>query len=85
MCAWLGNVGKNNKMFYLPMIFMLVVTLTSLAQTAIAKMNAISANGATTAPVVQLVLAVVLFVLALVLAVEACQTIFGHKKPAASK
>ena len=32
-----------------------------------------------------LVLAVVLFVLALVLAVEACQTIFGHKKPAASK
>ena len=85
VCAWLGNVGKNNKMFYLPMIFMLVVTLTSLAQTAIAKVNAISANGATTAPVVQLVLAVVLFVLALVLAVEACQTIFGHKKPAASK
>lgn len=34
---------------------------------------------------IQLVLAVVLFVLALVLAVEACQTIFGHKKPAASK
>ena len=85
VCAWLGNVGRNNKMFYFPMIFMLVVTLTSLAQTAIAKMNAISANGATTAPVVQLVLAVVLFVLALVLAVEACQTIFGHKKPAASK
>ena len=44
-----------------------------------------SGNGATTAPVIQLVLAVVLFVLALVLAVEACQTIFGHKKPAASK
>lgn len=85
VCAWLGNVGKNNKMFYLPMIFMLVVTLTSLAQTAIAKVNTISANGATTAPMIQLVLAVVLFVLALVLAVEACQTIFGHKKPAASK
>ena len=85
VCAWLGNVGKNNKMFYFPMIFMLVVTLTSLAQTAIAKVNTISANGAATAPVIQLVLAVVLFVLALVLAVEACQTIFGHKKPAASK
>ena len=81
----LGNIGRNNKMFYFPMIFMLVVTLTSLAQTAIAKVNTISANGATTAPVIQLVLAVVLFVLALVLAVEACQTIFGHKKPAASK
>ena len=85
VCAWLGNVGKNNKMFYLPMLFMLVVTLTSLAQTAIAKVNTISANGAATAPMIQLVLAVVLFVLALVLAVEACQTIFGHKKPAASK
>jgi len=85
VCAWLGNVGKNNKMFYFPMIFMLVVTLTSLAQTAIAKVNTISANGAATAPMIQLVLAVVLFVLALVLAVEACQTIFGHKKPAASK
>ena len=78
-------MGKNNKMFYLPMLFMLVVTLTSLAQTAIAKVNTISANGAATAPMIQLVLAVVLFVLALVLAVEACQTIFGHKKPAASK
>lgn len=31
VCAWLGNIGKNNKMFYIPMIFMLIVTLTSLA------------------------------------------------------
>ena len=82
MCAWLGNIGKNNKMFYIPMLFMLIVTLTSLVQTALAKWNAISAAGASTAAVVQLVLAVVLFVLAIVLAIEACQTIFGGKKPA---
>lgn len=81
VCAWLGNIGKNNKMFYIPMLFMLIVTLTSLVQTALAKWNAISAAGASTAPVVQLVLAVVLFVLAIVLAVEACQTIFFGKKP----
>ena len=81
VCAWLGNIGKNNKMFYIPMIFMLIVTLTSLVQTALAKWNVISASGASTAPVVQLVLAVVLFVLAIVLAIEACQTIFGGKKP----
>ncbi len=81
VCAWLGNIGKNNKMFYIPMLFMLIVTLTSLAQTALAKWNTISASGASTAPVVQLVLAVVLFVLAIVLAVEACQTIFLGKKP----
>lgn len=82
VCAWLGNIGKNNKMFYIPMLFMLIVTLTSLVQTALAKWNTISAAGASTAPVVQLVLAVVLFVLAIVLAVEACQTIFFGKKPA---
>ncbi len=82
VCAWLGNIGKNNKMFYIPMIFMLVVTLVSLGQTAMAKVSAISAGGATVAPVVQLVLAVILFLLALVLAVEGCQVIFGKKKPA---
>ena len=82
VCAWLGNIGKNNKMFYIPMLFMLIVTLTSLVQTALAKWNVISAAGASTAAVVQLVLAVVLFVLAIVLAIEACQTIFGGKKPA---
>ena len=82
VCAWLGNIGKNNKMFYLPMAFMLVVTLFSLYQTAVAKINAIMAGGFTTAPVLQLVLAVVLFVLAIVLAVEGCITIFGKKKAA---
>lgn len=82
VCAWLGNIGKNNKMFYIPMIFMLVVTLFSLAQTITAKFRIIAAVGPTTAPVVQLVLALVLFVLAIVLAVEGCQTIFGKKKPA---
>ena len=81
VCAWLGNIGKNNKMFYIPMLFMLIVTLTSLVQTALAKWDVISASGASTAPVVQLVLAVVLFVLAIVLAIEACQTIFFGKKP----
>ncbi len=33
VAAWLGNVGKNNKMFFIPMIFMLCATLTSLILT----------------------------------------------------
>ena len=33
VASWLGSVGRNNKMFYIPMIFMLVVTLTSLCFT----------------------------------------------------
>jgi len=82
VCAWLGNIGKNNKMFYIPMLFMLVVTLFSLLQTATAKFKVITATGAAFAPVIQLVLAVVLFALAIVLAIEGCQTIFGKKKAA---
>ena len=82
VCAWLGNIGRNNKMFYFPMFFMLVVTLCSLLQTAMAKVKVITAGGAATAPVIQLVLAVVLFVLAIVLAIEGVQTIFGKKQAA---
>ncbi len=29
VAAWLGNIGKNNKMFFVPMVFMLCATLTS--------------------------------------------------------
>ncbi|MGI5962536.1 MAG: carbon starvation protein A [Lawsonibacter sp.] len=91
VCAWLGNIGKNNKMFYFPMAFMLIVTLTSLFQTVTAKINVIvAANGvpldAATGtfdwgPYAQAILGALLFVLAIVLAVEGCQTIFGKKSP----
>ena len=33
VAAWLGNAGKNNKMFYVPMVFMLAATLCSLVIT----------------------------------------------------
>ena len=81
VCAWLGNIGKNNKMFYLPMAFMLVATLTSLWQTMGAKITALKA-GYEFAATAQLVLAAVLFVLAIVLTVEGCFTLFGKKKAA---
>ena len=81
VCAWLGNIGKNNKMFIAPMIFMLIVTLTSLVFTIKAQAANLSAVGAP----IRLVLAAVLFVLAIILAVEGFQTIFGKKKPAAAK
>lgn len=80
VCAWLGNAGKNNKMFYIPMVFMLIVTLTSLAMTLQAQTLKIMAGGDIFAPVVQVVLAALLFVLAIVLAVKGAKTIFGKKK-----
>ena len=82
VCAWLGNAGRNNKMFYIPMVFMLVVTLTSLAMTLQAQTLKIMAGGDIFAPIVQLILAALLFILAIVLAVKGCKTIFGKKKPA---
>ncbi len=85
VCAWLGNIGKNNKMFYIPMLFMLIVTLTSLFQTVTTQAGKIAAGTVAAGdwgPYAQAVLGTMLFVLAIVLAVEGCITIFGKKKSA---
>ena len=84
VCCWLGKIGRNNKMFYIPMVFMLVVTLTSLVMTLQAKCTALMAGaGDPFAAGVQAALAAVLFVLAVILAVKGAKTIFGKKKAAA--
>ncbi|MCR4580582.1 MAG: carbon starvation protein A [Treponema sp.] len=46
VAAWLGEVGKNNKMFFIPMVFMLAATLTSLIITIINKFKAMAAGAA---------------------------------------
>ena len=71
VCAWLGNIGRNNKMFFVPMGFMLAATLTSLGITFYQKTLLIMKGGDIFAPAVQALLAVLLFVLAVVLAVRA--------------
>ncbi len=83
--AWLGNVGKNNKMFYIPMIFMLLATLTSLAITFKTKLGSLMAGSQTVgADVLQVVFSAVLFILAFVLVIEGFRTLSG-KKPAEAK
>ena len=82
VCAWLGNVGRNNKMFYVPMAFMMVVTLTSLALTVWAKIGLLAAGTVDAATVLQLVIGVLLMVFAVILAVKGCKTIFGKKRVA---
>ena len=69
VCTWLGKVGRNNKMFYIPMVFMLIVTICSLFQTIMSKIAAIGAGGADIWAYIQALLATLLVVLALVLAV----------------
>ena len=86
VCAWLGNIGRNNKMFYIPMGFMLIVTLTSLFQTVTARIGMITSDNAEVLAKVdwgtyaQAILGSLLFILAIVLAVEGCMTIFGKGK-----
>ena len=74
VCAWLGDVGKNNKMFYFPMAFMLIATLTSLCITTIKKVTLIGAGTAVWGDWFQLVFAVAMIVLAVILVIEAAGT-----------
>ena len=80
VATWLGQIGKNNKMFFIPMFFMLIVTICSLLLTIKTNLGAIGAEGAGSWPIVRLVLAVLLIVLSLILAVKAIKTISGQKK-----
>ena len=82
VCAWLGEVGKNNKMFFFPMIFMLCATLTSLVLTIFKKFGAIGSGEAVWGDWFQLVFAIAMAVLAVILVVEGVQT---FKKQAADK
>ena len=85
VAAWLGNAGKNNKMFFIPMIFMLAATLTSLALTIIKKIGAMAA-GAEGAFFwgnwFQLIFALAMAVLAVILVIEGVQTFAKQAKKA---
>lgn len=85
VAAWLGNAGKNNKMFYIPMVFMLAVTLTSLCMTIQQKFAAVSAGGDIFAAAIQLIIALFLLVLAVILTIKGTKTLINankEKKPA---
>ena len=83
IAAWLGNIGKKNAMCWIPMFFMLAVTLFSLGINTKTQIGLISAGGADWGPWVQAILGVLLIVLAIVLAIEGVVTIFFKKKKAA--
>lgn len=82
VATWLGNVGKNNKMFLVPMAFMIVVTICSLCVTAKNQIGIIAAGGADWGPYAQAILAVILIILAVVLVIEGIQTLSKQKKSA---
>ena len=83
VAAWLGNVGKNNKMFYIPMVFMLAATLTSLVLTVVGKIKAmvVGAQGAFFwGNWFQLLFAAAMAILAVILVIEGVQTFVRQKK-----
>ena len=83
VAAWLGEVGKNNKMFFIPMIFMLAATLTQLILTIINKIKPMIA-GAEKAFFwgnwFQLIFALAMTVLAVILVIEGVKTFNKQKK-----
>ncbi len=73
VAAWLGQIGKNNKMFYIPMIFMLVATLTFLV-IKIKDLIGICFAGTVWGNWFQLVIAVAMVILAVFLIIEGIGT-----------
>ncbi len=81
VATWLGKVGRNNKMFHIPMLFMLVVTITSLIFTIKSNVQGIMAGGAEIAwNYIRIVIAALLVILSLVLAVEGISTLIKQVK-----
>ncbi|EET59945.1 carbon starvation protein CstA [Marvinbryantia formatexigens DSM 14469] len=76
VAAWLGKMGKNNKMFLFPMAFMLVVTIVSLIQTIITNVT----NAVDMWNWIRAGLGTLLVVLAVVLAIEGVKTITSQAK-----
>ena len=85
VCCWLGKIGRTNKMFYFPMFFMLVVTLTSLAFTIKTQITGIIAGGEGVVWFyIRGIIGVLLVILAIDLVVEGVKALSAQKKQRAS-
>lgn len=80
VATWIGKIGRNNKMFLLPMAFMLIVTITSLCFTLKTNIGAIMAGGdAVGWSIIRAVIAAFLVVLAVILAIDGVKTLTNQK------
>lgn len=82
VATWLGNVGKNNKMFLIPMAFMMVVTISSLCITIKNQVVIILSGTCDWGNYAQAILGALLVILAVVLVIEGIQTLMKNKKTA---
>jgi len=80
VAAWLGNIGKNNKMFIIPMVFMLVATITSLCITFYQRFMDLISGKVDSTNVLQSVFAALLVILSVALVVEGIITFIKQAK-----
>ena len=79
VCTWLGKIGRNNKMFFFPMIFMLCATITALCWTIVTGFGKIAA-GTDWGTYFQVIWSIALVVLAVILAVMSFKTLSAQAK-----
>ena len=88
VASWLANIGKNNKMFFVPMVFMLAATGTSLVMTIIGKIKLIAGmipdKAAAWGDWFQMIWSIGLVVLAVILVIEGIQTLTKKKEQKAA-
>ena len=80
VAAWLGEMGKNNRMFFFPMIFMLAASLASLVLTMVNKSKLIAAGTDAWGDWFQLIFALATSILAIILVVEGVRTFLEQSK-----
>jgi len=80
VCTWLGKIGRNNKMFFFPMVFMLCATICALCFTIFGNFGKIGAGSADWGTWFQTIWSIALVVLAVILAVTAFKTLSAQAK-----
>ena len=80
VAAWLGNIGKSNKMFIIPMVFMLAATITSLCITFYQRFTLLISGKVDSTNVLQSVFAALLVVLSVALVIEGIITFIKQSK-----
>ena len=84
VATWLGHIGRNNKLFLIPMVFMLCVTISSLYINT--KQQMANLGGGDWGPYVQVIVGALLIILAVILAIEGIITMYKqHTAKAAAK
>ena len=71
---------NNNKMFYIPMVFMLVATITSLCITIFNGFGVIASGAAEWGNYFQVFMAAAMVILAVILVITEFEHAFGKKK-----